>query len=99
MQEIKPNFECQEKERKFVSVNYTNNEALLYEKPVVLGLVFTVFPIKQFKKDGKILHLPKDSLQDNVPITYFENLVDYIEEETTFLLAMLKIDHIINSYV
>ena len=36
LQEIKPNSECQEKERKFLSVNYTTNEALLYEKPVIL---------------------------------------------------------------
>ena len=79
-----------------MSVNYTNNEALLYEKPVALGLVFTVFPIQQFRKDGKILHLRKDSLQGNVPITYFDNLIDYIEEETTFLL---KTDHMINNYV
>lgn len=79
-----------------MSVNYTNNEALLYEKPVALGLVFTVFPIQQFKKDGKILHLGKDFLQGNVPITCFDNLVDYIEEETTFLL---KTDHMINNYV
>ena len=78
-----------------MSLNCTNNEALLYEKPVVLGLLFTVF----LKKDGKILSLRKYSLQGNVPITYFDNLVDYIEEETTFSLAMLKTDHIINNYV
>ena len=31
LRKINPNFERQEKERKFVSVNHTNNEAQLYE--------------------------------------------------------------------
>ena len=49
LKEIKPNLERQEKEYKFVSVNYTNNEAQLYEKLLLCwSLIF--LPSKKIKK-------------------------------------------------
>lgn len=49
LKEIKPNLECQEKECKYVSVNYTNNEAQLYEK-LLLGWSLIFLPSRKIKK-------------------------------------------------
>ena len=56
LKEIKPNLERQEKEYKFVSVNYTNNETQLYEKLLLCwSLIF--LPSRKIKKGRRILHL------------------------------------------
>lgn len=78
--EIKSNFGRQQKQ-----VSYINNEAQLYERINVAGLVFNDSSIEHAVKDGKISRLRKASFQDNshdVSITFFDSLVDQIEKKT-----------------
>ena len=78
--EIKSNFGRQQKQ-----VSYINNEALLYERINVAGLVFNNSSTEHAVKDGKISRLRKASFQDNshdVSITFFDSLVDQIEKKT-----------------
>ena len=78
--EIKSNFGRQQKQ-----VSYINNEAQLYERINVAGLVFNDSSIEPAVKDAKISRLRKASFQDNshdVSITFFDSLVDQIEKKT-----------------
>ena len=67
-------FERKEKQFSFVSMEYINDEAQLYDAVNVTGLVYNISPIKRVKTDEKAICLRKATLKDSsddTPITAF----------------------------
>ena len=100
VKEIEPTFEKKEKKCSFVSVAFVNNEAQLYDVVNITGFVYNVSPIEIFEKNEQQISLRKASLKDHtdeISITFFENLAEKVEEQTTFSLTDLRVSKYMNT--
>ena len=83
-----------------MSVLFVNNEAQLYDVVNITGFVYNVSPIEIFEKNEQQISLRKASLKDHtdeISITFFENLAEKVEEQTTFSLTDLRVSKYMNT--